>query len=90
MTKKTVAPAKAPTRAENLAARRDANVATVRGLIQQGKTAKEIKAALGQGAHLILYGAVKTLGAIPSVPATVSNGGKFASYVDDCTFTLPA
>jgi len=60
--------------------------ATVRSMIAKGATAADMRAALGKGAHLVLSGALKRLGAKPSKAGTVK--GKFTAYADDTTFSI--
>lgn len=60
--------------------------ATVRSMIAKGATAADMRVALGKGAHLVLSGAIKRLGAKPSKPGAVK--GKFTAFADDTTFSL--
>lgn len=60
--------------------------ATVRSMIAKGATAADMRVALGKGAHLVLSGAIKRLGAKPSKAGTVK--GKFTAFADDTTFSL--
>ena len=60
----------------------------VRNLIKEGKSAKEIRTALGCGAHFALPKIVREIGATPSVAPDTSKG--YDKYADDCTFTLGA
>jgi hypothetical protein len=58
----------------------------VRNLMKEGKTAKEIRNALGRGAHFALPKVVREIGAKPSVAPDNSKG--YDKYDDDTTFTF--
>lgn len=54
-------------------------------LVNEGKNAKEIISALGQGGHLTLAGAVARLGLKPSKAGVTK--GKYVAYDADTTFS---